>query len=166
MFLHGRGDKGEDSNINDEFFRALKALGADAPAVVFPNGGNHGYWHDRRGAKWARYWHTGWSLTDKVGLAVDAAGAIYVTGSNEGADMSVLGQPAAEDPHARVHRFPGHCTSGLTHGGHLLLRDVIHRAAGERNEVPRHLMTPLSAACSHVGLMHLSKRQCVRDRGA
>ena len=23
--------------------------------MVFPNGGNHGYWHDRRGAKWARY---------------------------------------------------------------------------------------------------------------
>jgi S-formylglutathione hydrolase FrmB len=55
VFLHGRGDKGEDSNINDAFFKALKAQGDDAPAVVFPNGGNHGYWHDRRGAKWARY---------------------------------------------------------------------------------------------------------------
>src|SRR4051794_1159624 len=55
VFLHGRGDKGEDSNVNDEFFRALSALGDRAPAVVFPNGGNHGYWHDRRGAKWARY---------------------------------------------------------------------------------------------------------------
>jgi S-formylglutathione hydrolase FrmB len=55
VFLHGRGDKGEDSNINDAFFKELKAQGDDAPAVVFPNGGNHGYWHDRRGAKWARY---------------------------------------------------------------------------------------------------------------
>ena len=55
VFLHGRGDKGEDSNVNDEFFKALAALGDRAPAVVFPNGGNHGYWHDRRGAKWARY---------------------------------------------------------------------------------------------------------------
>jgi S-formylglutathione hydrolase FrmB len=55
VFLHGRGDKGEDSNINDAFFKALRAQGEDAPAVVFPNGGNHGYWHDRRGAKWARY---------------------------------------------------------------------------------------------------------------
>ena len=26
-----------------------------APTVVFPNGGNHGYWHDRRGQSWARY---------------------------------------------------------------------------------------------------------------
>lgn len=55
VFLHGRGDKGEDSNVNDAFFKALSAQGDDAPAVVFPNGGNHGYWHDRRGAKWARY---------------------------------------------------------------------------------------------------------------
>src|SRR3954447_1667197 len=51
VFLHGRGDKGEDSNVNDEFFTALSALGDRAPAVVFPNGGNHGYWHDRHGAK-------------------------------------------------------------------------------------------------------------------
>jgi S-formylglutathione hydrolase FrmB len=55
VFLHGRGDKGEDSNINDALFKALEAQGDHAPAVVFPNGGNHGYWHDRRGAKWARY---------------------------------------------------------------------------------------------------------------
>jgi len=55
VFLHGRGDKGEDSNVNDEFFKALAAQGEKAPAVVFPNGGNHGYWHDRRGARWARY---------------------------------------------------------------------------------------------------------------
>jgi S-formylglutathione hydrolase FrmB len=55
VFLHGRGDKGEDSNVNDAFFKALAAQGDRAPAVVFPNGGNHGYWHDRRGAKWARY---------------------------------------------------------------------------------------------------------------
>lgn len=55
VFLHGRGDHGEDSNVNDAFFKALAALGGGAPAVVFPNGGNHGYWHDRRGAQWARY---------------------------------------------------------------------------------------------------------------
>jgi enterochelin esterase-like enzyme len=55
VFLHGRGDKGEDSNINDAFFKSLAALGDRAPAVAFPNGGNHGYWHDRRGARWARY---------------------------------------------------------------------------------------------------------------
>ena len=55
VFLHGRGDRGEDSNVNDAFFKALAAQGDRAPAVAFPNGGNHGYWHDRRGAQWARY---------------------------------------------------------------------------------------------------------------
>ena len=55
VFLHGRGDRGEDSNVNDAFFAALRALGDRAPAVAFPNGGNHGYWHDRRGARWGRY---------------------------------------------------------------------------------------------------------------
>jgi enterochelin esterase-like enzyme len=55
VFLHGRGDDGEDSNVNDAFFKALAALGDRAPALVFPNGGNHGYWHDRRRAQWARY---------------------------------------------------------------------------------------------------------------
>jgi enterochelin esterase-like enzyme len=55
VFLHGRGNDGEDSNTNGAFFKALAALGDAAPAVVFPNGGNHGYWHDRRGAQWARY---------------------------------------------------------------------------------------------------------------
>jgi S-formylglutathione hydrolase FrmB len=55
VFLHGRGDNGEESNVNDAFFKALAALGDGAPAVAFPAGGNHGYWHDRRGARWARY---------------------------------------------------------------------------------------------------------------
>jgi S-formylglutathione hydrolase FrmB len=65
VFLHGRGDKGEDSNINDAFFAGLRALGDKAPAVVFPNGGNHGYWHDRRGAQWSQY-----VLKEVVPLAV------------------------------------------------------------------------------------------------
>jgi S-formylglutathione hydrolase FrmB len=55
VFLHGRGDRGEDSNVNGAFFKALAALGDKAPAVAFPNGGNHGYWHERRGARWAQY---------------------------------------------------------------------------------------------------------------
>jgi len=55
VFLHGRGDDGADSNVNDASFKALAALADRAPAVAFPDGGNHGYWHDRRGAKWARY---------------------------------------------------------------------------------------------------------------
>ncbi len=55
VFLHGRGGDGEDSNANSAFFAALARLGSHAPVVVFPNGGDHGYWHDRRGARWGAY---------------------------------------------------------------------------------------------------------------
>ncbi len=55
VFLHGRGEDGEESNSNAAFYAALEALGARAPAVVFPNGGEASYWHKRRGGDWARY---------------------------------------------------------------------------------------------------------------
>lgn len=54
VFLHGRGS-GPASNLNDAFVSALEAQGARAPAVVFPSGGDHSYWHRRRGGDWARY---------------------------------------------------------------------------------------------------------------
>lgn len=54
VFLHGRsGD--EESNLTDEFYAALGRLGDRAPAVVFPDGGDHSYWHDRRDGDWGRY---------------------------------------------------------------------------------------------------------------
>ena len=37
-----------------------------------------------------------------------------------------------------------HLVRGLAHGGHMLLGDVVHRAAIERDQVPSHLVTPLS----------------------
>ena len=52
--LHGRGS-GPGSNLNDAFVSALAAQGSRAPAVVFPSGGDHSYWHRRRGGDWARY---------------------------------------------------------------------------------------------------------------
>jgi S-formylglutathione hydrolase FrmB len=55
VFLHGRGEDGEESNANDEFRAALEALGDDAPVVVFPNGGESSYWHRRAGGDWGRY---------------------------------------------------------------------------------------------------------------
>ncbi|MEA2390649.1 MAG: hypothetical protein QOK31_758 [Solirubrobacteraceae bacterium] len=61
VFLHGRsGGHGELSNFNDDFARALSALGARAPVVVFPSGGTGSYWHDRAGGAWGRY------VTDEV----------------------------------------------------------------------------------------------------
>jgi len=56
VFLHGRGGaEGEESNANGAFFAALDRLGARAPAVVFPNGGESSYFHDRADGRWARY---------------------------------------------------------------------------------------------------------------
>jgi S-formylglutathione hydrolase FrmB len=55
VFLHGRGNDGEESNANGAFMRALAAQGDRAPVVVFPNGGESSYWHKRRSGDWARY---------------------------------------------------------------------------------------------------------------
>jgi S-formylglutathione hydrolase FrmB len=55
VFLHGRGQDGEESNANGDFFAALEKLGARAPAVVFPNGGESSYFHARANGDWARY---------------------------------------------------------------------------------------------------------------
>jgi S-formylglutathione hydrolase FrmB len=55
VFLHGRGGNGNESNSNGAFYAALRRLGPRAPVVVFPNGGDHSYWHRRASGDWARY---------------------------------------------------------------------------------------------------------------
>jgi hypothetical protein len=56
VFLHGKDDgHGNEDNANGAFFAALAALGADAPDVVFPNGGPDSYWHRRSSGDWAAY---------------------------------------------------------------------------------------------------------------
>jgi len=55
VFLHGRGEDGADSNLSDELFTALRELGDRAPAIVFPDGGEASYWHDRDDGAWGRY---------------------------------------------------------------------------------------------------------------
>ena len=55
VFLHGRGRAGNESNANPAFYAALRALGTRAPVVVFPNGGDHSYFHARRSGDWGRY---------------------------------------------------------------------------------------------------------------
>lgn len=54
VFLHGRGGD-EDAELDETMFAALHRLGARAPVIVFPNGGEGSYWHDRKGGAWARY---------------------------------------------------------------------------------------------------------------
>jgi S-formylglutathione hydrolase FrmB len=54
VFLHGRSSKPGDL-LRDSFFKALKRLGSRAPAVLLADGGDHSYWHDRRGGRWGSY---------------------------------------------------------------------------------------------------------------
>jgi enterochelin esterase-like enzyme len=55
VFLHGRGGDGNETNSNGAFYAALEAQGKRAPDVVFPNGGDHSYFHRRRSGDWGRY---------------------------------------------------------------------------------------------------------------
>jgi len=54
IFLHGRGGD-QNSELSDEFYAALAALGNRAPIVAFPYGGEASYWHDRASGDWDRY---------------------------------------------------------------------------------------------------------------
>ncbi len=54
VFLHGKGEN-EESNLSDEMFAALRRLGPAAPDIVFPDGGEDSYWHDRADGAWGEY---------------------------------------------------------------------------------------------------------------
>jgi S-formylglutathione hydrolase FrmB len=54
IYLHGKGEN-QESNLSDELFSALRRLGAQAPDIVFPDGGEDSYWHDRADGAWGRY---------------------------------------------------------------------------------------------------------------
>jgi poly(3-hydroxybutyrate) depolymerase len=54
VLLHGRGGD-QDSSLVDDFYGALHRLGPRAPAVLFPAGGDHSYWHDRGDGRWGAY---------------------------------------------------------------------------------------------------------------
>ena len=64
VFLHGRGQD-ENTFLDNEMFSALSALGAKAPVVAFPYGGDHSYWHNRADGSWGTY------VTDEVIPAVE-----------------------------------------------------------------------------------------------
>ncbi len=54
LLLHGRGSS-PDSMVKGSLRRALKRLGARAPVIVFVNGGEHSYYHDRADGRWGAY---------------------------------------------------------------------------------------------------------------
>lgn len=55
VFLHGRGGSEETFIGNEAVYEGLAKLGARAPLVAFPDGGDHSYWHDRDSGRWDRY---------------------------------------------------------------------------------------------------------------
>ena len=54
VFLHGKGEN-QDSNLSGQFFAALAKLGSGAPDVVFPDGSEDSYWHNREDGAWGSY---------------------------------------------------------------------------------------------------------------
>jgi S-formylglutathione hydrolase FrmB len=54
VFLHGRSASPRDT-LSDAFLAALRKLGARAPVVLLPDGGDHSYWHDRADGSWGSY---------------------------------------------------------------------------------------------------------------
>lgn len=55
VFLHGRGGSDGTFTGNEAVYAGLAGLGGRAPIVAFPDGGEHGYWHDRPEGAWARW---------------------------------------------------------------------------------------------------------------
>jgi S-formylglutathione hydrolase FrmB len=53
VFLHGRG--GSEDTFNDVVLEGLPALRGRQPVVAFPDGGDHGYFHDREEGDWDAY---------------------------------------------------------------------------------------------------------------
>ncbi len=53
VFLHGKGYD-NDSQLTDQMFAALHALGPLAPDIAFPYG-DTSYWHNRADGAWATY---------------------------------------------------------------------------------------------------------------
>ncbi|HEY5976865.1 MAG TPA: alpha/beta hydrolase-fold protein [Solirubrobacterales bacterium] len=55
VFLHGSGGSSESFTENEALFEALDELGSRAPVIVFPDGGEDRYWHDRADGDWGSY---------------------------------------------------------------------------------------------------------------
>lgn len=55
VFLHGRNGSDESFADDEAMFEGLAKLREEAPVVAFPDGGDHGYWHDRAEGDWGAY---------------------------------------------------------------------------------------------------------------
>jgi len=70
VFLHGHGGSNDSFSANEALFEALAGLGERAPVIVFPDGGEDSYWHDRAEGGWGRY-----VVEEAIPLAARATGA-------------------------------------------------------------------------------------------
>jgi S-formylglutathione hydrolase FrmB len=55
VFLHGHNGSADSFIENEAVFKGLARLGAKAPVIAFPSGGDGGYWHDRVEGDWETY---------------------------------------------------------------------------------------------------------------
>jgi S-formylglutathione hydrolase FrmB len=55
LVLMGGRNSDIEGLLSDPFFLELRRLDRLAPVVVFPNGGDHSYFHDRRDGPWGSY---------------------------------------------------------------------------------------------------------------
>jgi S-formylglutathione hydrolase FrmB len=54
VLLHGRSSQPDDM-ARSSIKRAVDKLGSRAPVILFANGGDHSYYHDRRDGRWGSY---------------------------------------------------------------------------------------------------------------
>ena len=55
VFLHGRSGNQDSELGDDQLYSSLAGLDSRAPDIVFPDGGDHSYWHDRADGAWGSY---------------------------------------------------------------------------------------------------------------
>ena len=140
VFLHGRGAD-QNSELSTQLFTALHALGVKAPDVVFPDGGDHSYWHDRAGAAWGSY-----VLREVIPAAVRLAGADASRVAIGGISMGGFG--AYDLARLAARRFcaiGGHSAALWTSAG-----DTAAGAFDDSADFARHDV--LAAAHAHPGL--------------
>jgi S-formylglutathione hydrolase FrmB len=117
VLLHGRHDRsrlawlvgsktGPQAMLSDAFFAGLARLGRRAPVVVFPNGGGHSYYHDRRDGAWGsmvldevipdalRRFHTARHIAIG-GISMGGYGALHLASLRPGEFCAVGGHSAA-----------------------------------------------------------------------
>ena len=137
VFLHGRGLHPEGL-LSDQFFAALARLGKRAPIVVALNGGDHSYWHDRRGGRWGSY-----VRREAIPAAVRALGADPSRIAIGGISMGGYGafEIARESPPGRFCAVGGHSPAFWLSSGQTAPGAFDDAADFDRHDVYKYVRT-------------------------